>query len=84
MQTESAKRIGADLDGEPAMPSTTRTWAASQVASDLVVAQRHPIDTALAQPSSHGGHRLWASRQVLVAGNGHPIRIGPVHDHDDA
>ena len=83
MQTESAKRIGAVLNAGPAMPSTIRTWAESQVASDLVVAQRHPIDTALTEPSSRGGHRavgiLAGSR---TPGDGRPIRIGPVHDQE--
>jgi hypothetical protein len=84
MEAESAKRIAANLDRVPAVPSTIRTWAASQVAADLVAAQRHPINTALTQPSSCGGHRPWASRQVLVAGDSHPVRIGLVHGHDDA
>jgi hypothetical protein len=44
MHAESTKRIGADLDAVPAVPSTIRARAASQVAADLVVAQRHPIN----------------------------------------
>ena len=37
MHAESTKRIGADLDAVPAVPSTIRARAASQVAADLVV-----------------------------------------------
>lgn len=37
MQTEPAKRIGADLDAGPAMPSTIRTWP--QAGLQVMVAQ---------------------------------------------
>jgi hypothetical protein len=37
MQTESAKRIGADLDAGPAMPSTIRTWPQARL--QVMVAQ---------------------------------------------
>jgi hypothetical protein len=37
MQTEPAKRIGADLDAGPAMPSTIRTWPQARL--QVMVAQ---------------------------------------------
>jgi hypothetical protein len=66
MQTDSAKRIGADLDAGPAMPSTIRTWPKARLHGSRCRStgiQSIPRSRRQARVAAIG---LWASWQALV------------------
>jgi hypothetical protein len=64
MQAESVKRIGADLDAVTSRAIDHQDLAASQVAADLVVAQRHQSIP-----------RSCSQARVAAIGCGHPGRF---------
>jgi hypothetical protein len=64
VQTEPAKRIGADVDAGPAMPSAIRTWPQARL---------HRISLSLNGIPSIPRSRSQA--RVAAIGRGHPGRF---------
>jgi len=74
MESEPSERISFDLNAEPASPATAgAVGASSKVDADVIFLERHPVDAALAQSSSHPRRRHRASGHVLVSREGDPF-----------
>lgn len=86
MEPETSESVGVDTDVEPTVPVAVSADAAGQTALDLVQAEGHPVDAAVAQSSADSLHRAGAARQILVGRDGDPVvdrRVHGVHDAGD-
>lgn len=85
METETAKGLGIDADGEHAVPVAIPTPAAGELPVNLVGPEGHPVDTPITQSTADDRHRVGAAGQVLVGRDGDPVRTRRVnsgqHDH---
>ncbi|WP_165964518.1 hypothetical protein [Actinomadura sp. KC216] len=74
VKPEPSKRLSFDPDGEPTSPAAADGVAsASQIYSDFIALERHPVDAALTQSSSRRCQWRRALGDVLVRHDGDPL-----------